>query len=124
MGLYKRINIEISPQLMIGKLERKNVCQCNYPFVREDTPLGTEYHVDLRSVRWARFKCHGCGKISDIRICDVWDAFGVNWFVIDLLDLDAGIPFRPKPDFWEPIRDNNHVAAMNRLPTARRGLLQ
>ena len=104
--MHRKIDISISPAIAIGHLERRSICSCGYSLLREEAPIGKEYNVDLKSVRWAKFQCGGCGNVLEIRICDTWDAFGVNWFVLDVLDLDRAIPFAPRPDSWIPVKDN------------------
>lgn len=105
--MYRKIDIDYSAQLIIGRLERRNVCACNFSFVKEDVPIGKEYTLDLKSVRWAKFQCFGCGKTSEVRVIDVWEQGSKpTWTVLDLLDLDRAIPFMPKPDHWMPVKEN------------------
>lgn len=106
MAQYKKIDISISPAILAGTLERREVCSCGFLFIKEDVPLGKQYQVDVKSVRWGKFQCGGCGKIHEVRLVDCWDSRGVSWFILDVLDLDRAIPFMPKPDNWMPVKEN------------------
>jgi hypothetical protein len=105
---YQKINITVSPKLFPGTLLLKSVCDCGMPVLKDDVPIGKEYVCDLNSVRWARWRCDGCGKVTDIRLIDVHSPMAfvpIQWFLLDMLDLDAGIPRSPKPLAWEPVKD-------------------
>jgi hypothetical protein len=113
--MYRKIDIQISPAITLGRLERRNVCDCGFDFIKKEVPLGREYQVDLKSVRWVKFQCFGCGKITHVRAIDVWDKFGATWIILDLLDLDRAIAFMPKPVSWLPV-DNNKILPKQGLP--------
>jgi len=113
--MYRKIDIALSPALVLGSLERRDVCPCGFGFVKDDVPIGRQYSVDTKSVRWGKFQCGGCGRILEVRLVDVWDKFGATWFILDVLDLDRAIPFMPKPDSWMPVR-NNKVAPKQAMP--------
>lgn len=106
MSNYRKIDITLSPAIALAVLERRNVCSCGFDLIKPEVPIGTEYNVDLKSVRWAKFLCYGCGKTTEIRVMDCWDKFGARWIALDLLDLDRAIPFMPKPSHWIPAKEN------------------
>jgi hypothetical protein len=115
--MYKRIDIHAGPLLAEGTLERTSLCPCGNPFMSNHVVRGMRYNVDLKSVRWARFECHGCGKEFEVRLIDVWDEITQRpyWFPLDLLDLDRAIPFLPKPEKWQKV-ENNQVPPKQKNP--------
>jgi hypothetical protein len=125
-GRYQNILIDLSPKIMPGHLTRRSVCSCGHNQVADSVPLGREYQCDIKSVRWARLSCAGCGKVTDVRLCDVWSPLGAtlvmspDWFYFDALDLGGAFTGPPKPANWEPVT-NNRVGPPVRLP--RRGVM-
>jgi hypothetical protein len=106
-GNYKKIDIHMGPQICLARLENPKLCDCGFHFIKEEIRVGKEYFVDLKSVRWAKFQCGGCGKIFPVRLIDVWfDALTVQWLPLGCLDIDAAIPYAPLPTQWEPVKDN------------------
>ena len=114
--LYRKINIDLAPQLVAGLLVARSLCACGISLIKSDVDTGT-YYVDLKSVRWGKFRCAGCGAVFDFRIIDAYDPIFLtpSWFFLDLLDVGAGIPHAPKPKEWEEVR-NNQVAPPFRVP--------
>ena len=109
--MYKKIDIKVSPKLIEGTLLEKEICDCGFCVV-ENAIVGKRYMCDLNSVRWARWTCYGCGKITDVRLIDIYSAVAfvpVSWFFLDLLDIGAGLRAGRKPIAWEPVRDG-HVS--------------
>lgn len=114
--MYRKIDIHVGPTLVTATLEKRNVCDCGMNIVRDEAPIGTEFNADLKSVRWVKFVCHGCGKKFVIRIIDVWGVLLTpQWFPLACLDIDAGIPYAPIPTEWRPVKDNM-VAPAHGLP--------
>ena len=113
---YQKIDIHIGPTIAIARLENKRLCQCGMLYIKKDVPIGTAYRVDLRSVRWVKFQCKGCGKEFPTRLIDVWDELLIpHWFPLECLDLDAVIPLAPLPLKWEPVA-NGLVAPAHAIP--------
>ena len=105
---YQRIDIVINPALVTGTLVVKAICQCGIEALKETVLVGKRYICDVKSVRWARWRCEGCGKVQDVRLIDVYSDMPfvpISWFLLDLLDLGAGVPFAPKPTRWEDVRN-------------------
>lgn len=117
--MYKKIDMHIGPTLARTRLAQHHVCGCRMPIVKEDVKVGTHYDVDLRSVRWVKFQCGGCGKVSEIRVIDVWTRLLVPmWYPLACLEIDAAIPYAPKPSQWERTTDNK-VAPAHAMPGGR-----
>jgi hypothetical protein len=115
--MYQKIDITVGPTLIQAKLESVSVCSCGKRLIT--TPVGTRYNADLKSVRWVKFQCFGCGKEQEIRVIDVWSKLCIPyWFPLACLDIDAMISFAPKPANWEVI-EGNKVAPAHRLPSVR-----
>lgn len=109
MENYQRIDIKISPKLIVGRLLERNICPCGSDVFNEGVPLGKHYKCEINSVRWARWQCQDCGKISEVRLIDVYSDMPfvpISWFLLDLLDIGAGFPLMPKPERWEKVREN------------------
>lgn len=106
--MYRKINIEISPTLVVGRLDRKYLCACKKPFFKNDVPLGTRYNVDIKSVRWVKYQCFGCGKESLVAIIDCHEGFPipVSWFPVECLDIFPAIPLPAIPKQWQKVKDN------------------
>jgi len=106
--------MHLGPALVPGRLERHSVCACGREFIKRTTPLGKYYDADVKSVRWAKLECAGCGKIQEIRIVDIWDreGFSVMWFPLAVLDLDIAIKGPKKPASWEKVYDNKLAPAL------------
>ena len=51
-------------RLVPAKYVRLSVCECGFPALNAQIPLGTIYIVDATSRIPAKFICGGCGKIS------------------------------------------------------------
>ena len=101
------VDLHIGPTLAVARLEKRSVCTCGMNIVKNDTPVGMSYDVDLKSVRWTKFRCGGCGKEFLMRVIDVWNSFLTpQWFPLACLDLDAGIPYAPLPENWEKVKEN------------------
>lgn len=114
-----KIDIHVGPQIVVGRLEQKSICDCGLSIVNDDVALGKQYDVDIKSVRWVKFQCKGCGKEFPVRVIDAWNSWLVpQWFFLDLLDIGAAIRCTPLPAKWEPVR-NNMVAPAHGLPGGR-----
>lgn len=115
--MHQQIDIHVGPTIIQAKLESTSVCSCKKPLIT--SPVGTRYNADLKSVRWVKFQCFGCGKEQEIRVIDVWSKLLTPyWFPLACLDIDAMISFAPKPERWEPV-EGNKVAPAHRLPSVR-----
>src|SRR5271157_4336684 len=115
--MYKKINLHLGPTPIQATLVTDELCTCGKKYIH--APVGKQYVADLKSVRWVKWQCHGCGKESAIRIIDIWDERLIpEWFPLACLDIDAGIPFTPVPQNWEKVKDNK-AAPAHRLPTER-----
>lgn len=113
--MYKKIDIHVGPTLVRARLVEFSVCSCGYRHIRGEVKRGKQYDADIKSVRWARFQCFGCGKVTDIRVIDIWDELLIpTWFPLCLLDIDAKIPIALKPEKWEPVKDNMVAPALRR----------
>lgn len=122
MENYQQIDIKISPKLVPGRLLSKSICPCGMDAFKADVPLGKEYQCEVNSVRWARWRCDGCGKVSEVRLIDVYSDMPyvpIQWFLLDCLDLGAGFPLMPKPIRWETV-ENGEVAPKIRGPHVRK----
>ena len=121
---YRNITIDLSPKILPGHLVRRGVCgTCSHNQIADSVPLGREYMTDVKSVRWARLTCAGCGKTTDVRVCDVWRPVGKGnfvmlpeWFYFDTLDLGDAYKGPEKSQQWEPV-SNNRLAPPVRLPS-------
>lgn len=115
--MYRKIDLHIGPTLVQTKLTQHHVCDCKKPIISTEVKIGARYNVDLKSVRWVRFQCFGCGKITEIRVIDVWTPLLIpQWFPLQCLELDAAIALAPKPLQWEPVKENK-VAPAHAIPT-------
>lgn len=47
------------------KLQRLSICDCGYPVLMENIPLGTEYEIDPNKRYHFVLKCGGCGKANE-----------------------------------------------------------
>lgn len=109
MQNYQQIDMKISPKLIPAKLTSRSVCSCGSDAFEPGIPVGKEYNCDLDSIRWARWQCYECGKVTEVRIIDVYSNMPfvpIQWFVLDILDLAAGIPATEKPASWEKVQHN------------------
>jgi hypothetical protein len=109
MHNYQKIDIKVSPKLFIASLVSKSICECEMSAFNADVPLNQQYTCDLNSVRWARWRCDGCGRVTDVRLIDTYSDIPfvpISWFLLDCLDLGAGIPVSEKPARWEKVKDN------------------
>lgn len=52
---------------MTTPLIRLSFCECGFPCLRDEIPLGYEYEVDFHNVIDAQYVCGGCGSVSQIR---------------------------------------------------------
>lgn len=109
--IYRKLNYDLTPALVIAHLICRDVCGCGASHVKEETPLGSEYQVDLKSVRWVRYQCAGCGRTSELRVVDVYPdnpfaEWRPSWFFLEALDLSESYQGPPKPREWEPVKDN------------------
>lgn len=117
--MYKQIDIHVGPTLVVAKLVKQHVCSCKHPMISTGSLLGKRYDADLKSTRWVKFQCFGCGKKQIIRVIDVWSELLIpQWFPLAMLDIDARIPITAKPENWEPVKDNL-VAPAHRAPVVR-----
>jgi hypothetical protein len=115
---HQFIDMHIGPTLVEAKLISDSVCDCGMKCFKEDTAIGTPYQVDLRSVRWVRFKCFGCGKTLELRIIDAWSPLLLaQWTFLDSLDIAEMLPAINKPDSegWVAVKDNS-VAPAHHVP--------
>lgn len=109
--IYRKIDYDLTPALFVAHLICRDVCGCGASHVKEETPIGREYNVDLKSVRWVRYECAGCGRTSDLRVIDVYPddsslQYKPEWFFLDALDIGESFLGPPKPREWEPVKDN------------------
>ena len=115
MSRCQKIDMHVGPVLIEGRLERRNLCECGFPFFREGVNIGKPYRIDAKSVRWARFKCGGCGNVFPVLLVDVWDEYSVNWFPLECLDLFRAMKeLPPLPQRWEPVFDNKVSSKLRR----------
>lgn len=49
------------PQLTRAIYAHRDVCPCGYGFLRDEIPLGSIYHVDLKRADVLTLICGGCG---------------------------------------------------------------
>ena len=113
--MYRKIDIHIGPSLIRARLVAFSVCKCGHRHINEGVRYGKQYDADIKSVRWVRFQCFGCGKVLEIRVIDIWDAtLTPMWFPLCLLDIDAKIPIAAKPMNWQPVKDNAVAPAQRR----------
>lgn len=113
--MYKKIDMHVGPVIAQAKLVQKHVCSCRMPLVK--TEIGTRYGIDLKSVRWVKFLCFGCGKEQPILVIDVWNELLVpQWFPLECLDVAAKIPCPPMPARWEKVEENM-VSPAQRKPS-------
>jgi hypothetical protein len=49
---------------MDAKFVRRGVCECGFPLLREDVPIGTLYVVHPADRAMMDLICGGCGKIN------------------------------------------------------------
>jgi hypothetical protein len=107
--VYKQIDIKVSPKFITGTLIEKSICSCGENALNSDVEIGREYNCEINSVRWARWTCYGCGKVTDVRLIDVYSDtpfIPIQWFLLDLLDIGAGIDEAKKPEGWIAVKDN------------------
>jgi hypothetical protein len=110
--MYRKIDMHIGPTIAQTRLVQHHVCDCKMPVVNKEVREGTRYNVDLKSVRWVKFVCGGCGKESEIRVIDVWTPLLTPmWYPLECLEIDAAIPLAPKPEKWMPVKDNKVLPA-------------
>jgi hypothetical protein len=102
---YKKIDIKISPKLMLGTVVETSICACKRSVYEQ---AGEQMQVEINSVRWARWTCFECGKVTDVRIIDVYPEHPfvpIKHTLLDLLDIGAALPIMPKPAGWEKVFD-------------------
>lgn len=110
--MYKKIDMHLGPTLAVTRLVQHHICECRFPLINEDVKVGTRYDVDLKSTRWAKFTCGGCGKEKQIRVIDVWTRLLTPmWFPLTCLEIDAAIPYAPMPEKWIPVKENKLAPA-------------
>ena len=56
-----------------AKYVKRSVCDCGYPALHEDVPLGKLYLVDPATIRGGGVLCGGCGKKVYCGLIEVWD---------------------------------------------------
>lgn len=101
---YQKIDIKISPKLMLATVIEQSVCTCKRKVYEQ---VGEQMQVEINSVRWARWTCHECGKVTDVRIIDVFPNHPfvpIKYTLLDLLDVGAALPVMPKPNGWEKVQ--------------------
>jgi hypothetical protein len=110
---YQKINIEIGPTLMEAELITDEVCECGMKCIKSEISIGTKYQVDLKSIRWVRYQCFGCGKTIELRVIDAWNSLLVaQWTFLDCLDIGQVIPIiKPEGKNWTTVKDNSLAPA-------------
>ena len=119
-GNYRKINIELTTTMVAARLEKKSVCPCGHPMMKEGVPLGMVYNIDLKSVRWVRFQCGGCGKTFPMLVADCHAGYPVpiTWLPVELLDIFPVVQPPPMPTEWQAVKDNKITGRQN-FPGAR-----
>ncbi len=49
-----------------AKLAKISICECGFPLLNENIPLGTIYRIDTDMTLGLQFMCGGCGKLKRI----------------------------------------------------------
>lgn len=105
-----KLNYDLSRNMITATLVTRDVCGCGQSHIKQEAPIGREYAIDLRSIRWVRFQCFGCGKTKELRVVDTWPGLAdplqlsePSWFFLDALDLGEMIAGPPKPRSWEKV---------------------
>lgn len=114
-----KINIEVCPALVTATLTQKSICKCGKPVYDESSIYQTQFNVDLKSIRWARWTCYSCGTITDVRLIDVFSDLPfvpIKYIILDLLDIGAAIPEEEKPTQWQAVKDGK-VAPKDYYPS-------
>lgn len=77
-GIYRKVTMK--KEFMETVLETKKVCDCGYPFLKEEIQIGTRYTADLGTCRNAIMNCGGCGEKKMIAVVNVLDTLsGKFW---------------------------------------------
>lgn len=97
---HAKIDIGIGPTLVVTHIKRLAICPCGNRLYREGVEVSTEYQVDIKSVRWGKFQCHGCGKELNVRFIDQYSEIDPKprYALLDTLVLGEAIPKARKPD--------------------------
>lgn len=73
-----------------AKYVKRSVCDCGYPALHEDVPLGKLYLVDPNTIREGGVLCGGCGKKVRCGLIEVWDQDAGRQATLPLGILDVG----------------------------------
>ena len=77
-----------------AKFVKYSICECGFPILSEDVPLGTVYVVHPDERECGRFRCGGCGKIIEAIPCIVAEsrAGGRPGFLpAEIFEIDEGL---------------------------------
>jgi hypothetical protein len=74
------------------KYVRTSACECGFPVMNADVPLGKIYRVYPESIEHGKLRCGGCGKISPCDLILADDGVKpMGWLMLAILELDEGI---------------------------------
>jgi hypothetical protein len=59
-----------------AKLIKLSVCDCGFPLLNDDIPIGTVYYLDLDDIYTMTLICGGCGIKQDIESVHVMKRAG------------------------------------------------
>lgn len=75
--------------------KKRDICPCGYGVLRDEIPLGTQYKVDMASIKPGKHVCGGCGSVTDISLVwvkRVWVKGGFllpGWLPLEIFELQA-----------------------------------
>jgi len=78
--------------LVKARTIKESLCDCGFPILSENVPLGTVYKVETDSVAKGTLICGGCKKHISIRT--VWASGGITYsegiMPLELFEFDEG----------------------------------